>query len=177
MFDMHISLFILCIWVFCLHVCLYTTYIQCPQRSEEGVRSPGTEFFCGSLEQSPGPPVLLTAKHSLRQETSFLLHCFVHVAREWTQILCTLGNCSTTEPHPQPQCKHPRDITWNRWLPPVSLSANHCDYNEVDDREEQNLPGSWKRSQGHVTGMANPQEEAIVSQGNLEGMVSAEGSV
>jgi hypothetical protein len=62
-------------------------------------------------------------------------------------------------------------------MPPVSLSANHCDYNEVDDREEQNLPGSWKRSQGHVTGMANPQEEAIVSQGNLEGMVSAEGSV
>ena len=38
--------FILCVWVFCLHVCLCIVCIQCPWKPEEGVRSPGTITHC-----------------------------------------------------------------------------------------------------------------------------------
>jgi hypothetical protein len=33
---------LLCEWVFCLHVCLWTECLECPQRPEESVETPGT---------------------------------------------------------------------------------------------------------------------------------------
>lgn len=33
---------ILCIWLFCLHVCVCTKCMQCAERTEEGIWSPGT---------------------------------------------------------------------------------------------------------------------------------------
>lgn len=38
--DFILITFPLCGWAFCLHVCKYTMYLQCPQRPEEGGRSP-----------------------------------------------------------------------------------------------------------------------------------------
>lgn len=35
------------VWVLCLHLCLCTIYIECPQRSEEGIRFPATGFMDG----------------------------------------------------------------------------------------------------------------------------------
>lgn len=43
-------------WVFCSHVCLYTAYIQCSQRTEEGVGCPRTGIVDSCEQQStPGP--------------------------------------------------------------------------------------------------------------------------
>lgn len=40
-------LFILCVGVFCLHICLCTTCVHCPQKAEENVGSSGTRVIDG----------------------------------------------------------------------------------------------------------------------------------
>lgn len=60
--------------MFFLHVYMYTTCMQCPQKPEEGVRSPGTgvrdtcESLCRYWKMNPGSlqehPKLLTQKNS-----------------------------------------------------------------------------------------------------------------
>lgn len=37
--------FISCMWVFHLHICLCTVYVQCLQKLEENIGSPGTELL------------------------------------------------------------------------------------------------------------------------------------
>lgn len=41
-FDKLFIHFILCVWVFWRHVCLGTTYVQCPKSSKECIRFTGT---------------------------------------------------------------------------------------------------------------------------------------
>lgn len=65
-------MFLLCVRVFCLGVCLRMMCAQCPQRPEQGVRAGVTDGWkphvglgmrAGSLEEQP---VLLTAESSLQ---------------------------------------------------------------------------------------------------------------
>jgi hypothetical protein len=57
----HYSFFILYVWVFCMHACLYHMRAWCWQRPQEGVGSSGTEVTdgcespCGCWELNPGP--------------------------------------------------------------------------------------------------------------------------
>lgn len=39
-----LSIFNLCVWVFCLHLCLYTTCVHCPQRPEDSIEPLGNEL-------------------------------------------------------------------------------------------------------------------------------------
>lgn len=59
--------------MFSLHICLFTTCVQCPQQLEEGVRSTRTESwqpFCGYWRQNQGSleeqGVLLATESSLQ---------------------------------------------------------------------------------------------------------------
>ena len=71
--------FILCVFVFCIHVCLCITYMQYPK---EGIRSPETgvtdhcELPCVCLESNLRPlqeqPVLLITEPSLQALTALL---------------------------------------------------------------------------------------------------------
>lgn len=64
------------ICMFCLQVCLHLTWVQCPQRSEEGAGYPGAVVSDGcalpcmcwrlNLDLQQGQPVLWTAEPSLR---------------------------------------------------------------------------------------------------------------
>ena len=53
--------FTLCVWVLCLHMCLYSMHVQDTQKPEEGVRSPGTGVIdsceppCVCWESNLGP--------------------------------------------------------------------------------------------------------------------------
>ena len=69
------NLFILCVWLFCMLLCLCTMFLPCPWRSEVGVRASGSrvadscEPLCGCWEPNLGPlkeqQVFSTAKPSL----------------------------------------------------------------------------------------------------------------
>jgi hypothetical protein len=60
--DLFVSIFILCVWVPCLHACLCIVCLWYLLRPEEGVRSHGTgvtdgcESHCGCWEFNLGPP-------------------------------------------------------------------------------------------------------------------------
>jgi hypothetical protein len=79
-------IFTLCIWMFYLNVCLCTTCVQCSQRPEEGMGSPGIivktncELPCGCSESSPGPleeqPALSTVEPPLQASLHLVLHLF-----------------------------------------------------------------------------------------------------
>lgn len=70
--------FILSVYVFCLHVQYCALSTQCPRRSEEHIRSPGTgikvgfKLVSGCWKLSPGPlqgqPVLLMAVSLLQPD-------------------------------------------------------------------------------------------------------------
>lgn len=75
-FNHFVNRRILCVWVFCLHVC--TMYMQYPQRPERGHQLPekwrfnGCELSCQCWKLNPGPlqgqPVLLTTAPSFQLE-------------------------------------------------------------------------------------------------------------
>lgn len=67
-----LMIFFSCVWVFYLHVCLCSMYIQFPQKPEKDIRSLGVEFqtvVIYNVESNAGPrqkqPVLLTTHPSL----------------------------------------------------------------------------------------------------------------
>lgn len=77
MFYFHFNLkTILCVWVFCLHVCLCATCSQCLRKSEEGILSLELELdsivisHLGSKNQTQVPlgdqPVFLASEPSLQ---------------------------------------------------------------------------------------------------------------
>lgn len=61
LFFLDLFALILCVWVFCLHVCLSIMYVQCPKRPEEGIvfSRAGVTEGCqpprGYWEPNPGP--------------------------------------------------------------------------------------------------------------------------
>lgn len=75
-------LFILILWVFCLHAYMRTTCVQCSQRLEEGIRSPRTRVtdvcapLCGCWPTNPGHPeeqeVSVTTGSCLQTQSTFL---------------------------------------------------------------------------------------------------------
>lgn len=40
-----VSIFIVCLWLFCPHICLCTTYVQCPRKPEESAGSIVTVLY------------------------------------------------------------------------------------------------------------------------------------
>lgn len=68
-----ISIYTLCVQVFCLHACLSATCMQCQGRPEEGVGSSGTavtdgcKMPCGCWQWKPGllqeQPVFSALRH------------------------------------------------------------------------------------------------------------------
>lgn len=84
-----LKIFFLCVWVFCLHVCLCIVFVQSPQRSGDAVRGPETgvkecyksshghwELNVGLLKEQPGlwttELVLGTSKLATSGNQSFL---------------------------------------------------------------------------------------------------------
>lgn len=89
--------FILCIWVLCLHMSVYHIYYWC-QRSEEGLRSPGTEVpgGCGFCELNSGPleewHVLLTTDPTLQPLVYKVICLFVLL---WSGLSVCVGGTVT----------------------------------------------------------------------------------
>lgn len=65
--------FILCVWIFCLYVCLCTTCMLCLQMPQKGISSPGTggtDCYELWMVQFREQPVLLTVELSLQSLVS-----------------------------------------------------------------------------------------------------------
>jgi hypothetical protein len=81
---------ILCVWEFCLHICLCTMCVHCPLKLNKEVVFPGNwnyicELPCGCWELILGPledqPVLLTPKPSPQPLPHFLHWTYQHPHR------------------------------------------------------------------------------------------------
>lgn len=98
----------LCIWVFCLHICLCIVCMWCPQRPEEGIRFPGTQVRddqkpqCGSWELNSCPlqeqPVLLTVNHPSLQPLVYIFFKVLYILL----LNKPVGSCGTDKSNSNP---------------------------------------------------------------------------
>jgi hypothetical protein len=118
--------FILCVWVFCLNVYVYTYYVctWCPQRSQEGIISPGTggkgcsEPPCGSWEPDLG----------LLQEQHMFLTTELSIPLASRELSWSLALCSFPDPvHPSQHCRwdNSKRAYYDQWWHPAENQILH----------------------------------------------------
>lgn len=93
-------LFVLCMWMLCLHVCMYHMPSWFPPRSEEDIRVPETEVMdscalpCECWPLNPGPlqiQVLLSAEPSFQPSGAYgFRSCFVQSPPVLFSLSCVL---------------------------------------------------------------------------------------